>query len=119
MQFDTYEKAACYGRLLHDLDLVDYLDQSPEPDYPRRYALLIHAHLMSGACGIASGFRIDPANPDWPVLFFELPAGQVSWHMPQHGSPWDGHTNKQKHERIQAALQEQREGTWRLTNDNA
>lgn len=57
----------------------------------------------------------DPAAPDWPVLYVNLPTGQASWHVSPadltifahvsrvtapEGPVWDGHTNDQKYERI-------------------
>lgn len=61
----------------------------------------------------------DPEAPDWPVLFVELPTGQVSWHVNPAdldlfghvrrtiaGMPdapvWDGHTTDEKHARLDA-----------------
>jgi len=63
---------------------------------------------------------VDPAEPDWPVLYIEGPTGQVSWHMPKaeaigrYSDPgsrlvekrWDGHTTEEKDDRIRAALLE-------------
>lgn len=63
---------------------------------------------------------IDPAEPDWPVLYIEGPTGQVSWHIPKaeviaaypeftgHFAPpgpeWDGHSIETKDDRIRALL---------------
>lgn len=61
---------------------------------------------------------VDESEPDWPVLYIETGAGQVSWHIPvaerAYEPPerpgfvatWDGHTNEQKAERLRAALRE-------------
>jgi len=63
---------------------------------------------------------VDPAEPDWPVLYIEGPTGQLSWHMPKpeaigrYSDPgsrlvekrWDGHTTEEKDDRIRAALLE-------------
>ena len=54
--------------------------------------------------GIAWGIRIDTSEPQWPVVYFELPTGQVSYHMPQHPISWDGHTTDEKNSRINAYL---------------
>lgn len=60
------------------------------------------------------GLRIDPNEPDWPILFIRLPQGQVSWHLPKDeivgdwpifDQEWDGHTLKQKRQRIQAFIE--------------
>lgn len=58
---------------------------------------------------------IDESEPEWPVLFIELPTGQVSWHLPKSElhqgvfvefgkRRWDGHTTDTKHERIKDFL---------------
>lgn len=75
-----------------------------DTDYDQRNALVYHALLAALACGIPAGIRIDPAESEWPVVFIELPDGQVSWHLPQHPHPWDGHTTAEKHARIEAYL---------------
>lgn len=105
--FNTVFEASQFGLMLHCLGRIDAMDQRPNVDYAKRYVLLITAHMCALRCGIPSGFRIDPADPDWPVLFFELPTGQVSWHVEPHASVWDGHTNAEKHQRIQACIQAQ------------
>lgn len=56
-------------------------------------------------------------DPDWPVVFIELPTGQVSWHVPiaelmtffpdtpvAPASPWDGHSTAEKNARIRAFM---------------
>ena len=61
---------------------------------------------------------IDADEPDWRVLYIELPTGQVSWHFSlaeyeaarglnalAHNGVWDGHTTEEKYKRL-AALQE-------------
>lgn len=63
--------------------------------------------------GCAVGFGYDAAEPDWPVLFIELPIGQVSWHLSPHARAtlaadiaddsawrWDGHTTDEKYRRL-------------------
>jgi hypothetical protein len=63
---------------------------------------------------------VDPAEPEWPVLYIEGPTGQLSWHLPKaeaigtypdfggHFAPpgpeWDGHSTETKDDRIRAAL---------------
>lgn len=63
---------------------------------------------------------VDEAEPDWPVLYIETSAGQVSWHIPKaeriyepedrSGSfgpmVWDGHTDEVKFGRLRDALGE-------------
>lgn len=54
----------------------------------------------------------DAAEPDWPIVFVDTPAGQLSWHVaatdtdlfqhvPSTTEPtWDGHTTEVKYERL-------------------
>lgn len=70
-----------------------------DTNYDVRYGLVLKAVSLSHELGLKAGFRIDYANPEWPVAFIELPTGQVSWHMPEHPIPWDGHTTEEKYER--------------------
>lgn len=44
-------------------------------DYERRYEWLMRAAGQAVDAGIKVGFRIDPAEPAWPVILFDLP-----WH---------------------------------------
>lgn len=71
-----------------------------QPAYEKRYHLLLEAIGRASVENIPVGFRIDPNEPEWPVVYFELPTGQVSWHMPQHGREWDGHDTLEKWLRI-------------------
>ena len=62
----------------------------------------------------------DPTEPDWPVVYVQLPTGQCSWHISPgdwaeifahlklsvDGPPWDGHTTGQKYRRIRRAALE-------------
>jgi hypothetical protein len=59
-----------------------------------------------------SRIGVDPAEPDWPVVYVETEAGQVSWHISADDLPlfahvprsdaaqWDGHTTEQKYARL-------------------
>lgn len=69
-------------------------------DYDRRnrfvYELLASAALAGWPCGV----RLDPSEPEWPVIYVDLPgAGQVSWHVPQYPESWDGHSTQDKYDR--------------------
>lgn len=73
------------------------------------------AHLASR---YDSAIGIDPNEPDWPVIYIELPTGQVSWHINRDELPvfdgvpwnhnreveikWDGHTTEEKYGRLNA-----------------
>lgn len=77
-------------------------DRQDPPDYAGRYPLVFSAVLAALTVGYAAGIAIDPAEPDWPVAYIELPTGQVSWHMPAHGQPWDNHSTEEKYNRCHA-----------------
>lgn len=69
--------------------------------YTERYRLVLHAMHLAAELGFAAGVGYDKAAiPGWPVFYIELPTGQVSWHMPAHPNPFDGHTTADKYERI-------------------
>lgn len=72
-----------------------------DTDYESRYLLVWTALTQALDLGYVGGVRIDPADPEWPVVYIELPTGQVSWHMPQYAQAWDGHTTQEKYRRIQ------------------
>lgn len=76
--------------------------------FDRNQAVLALARLAR-AQGYPVGLKIDPNEPDWPILMIDLPTGQVGWHLPKaeivgrwpaYEKPWDGHTLEEKRERI-------------------
>lgn len=62
----------------------------------------------------------DPSNPEWPVLYLETSAGQLSWHLSRADldlfphvtvvpaddprAQWDLHTTQEKYRRLMAAV---------------
>lgn len=82
-----------FKRLLRDI-------VSAEKDYEVRNGMIIDALGYARYIGLNAGIRIDPSEPEWPVVFIELPTGQISWHIPQHSVSWDGHTTEEKYRRI-------------------
>lgn len=62
----------------------------------------------------------DPAEPDWPVIYIDGPAGQMSWHLAKGDLPlflhvprvapsdprarWDGHSTPEKYQRLAALV---------------
>lgn len=58
----------------------------------------------------------DPEYPDWPIVYIDLPTGQVSWHISpedwwvcaniprRHGAIWDGHSTDEKYGRIRQLM---------------
>ena len=88
---------AALVELLVELDRADQAEH-----YDRRNRLLCMAVVHAQQLGYRCGCRIDQKEPDWPVLFLELPTGQISYHLPQHALVWDGHTPEEKRQRLWA-----------------
>ncbi|WP_191304451.1 hypothetical protein [Lentzea cavernae] len=88
-------------------ELVRVLAQIEEHDqnYDVRYRLVWQAAGLARDVGYDAGIRIDPNEPEWPVVYIELPDAQVSWHMPQHPVAWDGHDTEEKYRRVRAFVQ--------------
>lgn len=68
--------------------------------------------------GYKAGLRIDPNEPDWPVLMIDLPSGQVGWHLPkneligtwpEYDQAWDGHNLNEKRQRLARFLADEPE----------
>lgn len=78
------------------LRVIEMNDQN----YETRNKLVMTAVAMAMWLGYEAGFRIDPAEPEWPVAFIQLPTGQVSWHLPQFQTGWDGHSTDEKYQRV-------------------
>ena len=83
-------------------------DTLQEVYYDRNLVVMAFAKLAQ-ARGFQVGLRLDPDEPDWPVLMIDLPSGQVSWHLPaaevigdwsEYTDEWDSHTLVEKQERI-------------------
>lgn len=83
---------------------------SPDQAYFDRNQLALAFGRMALAVGWTAGLGVDPDEPDWPVLYVDSPAGQVSWHLPaaevdtaawpKYPGWWDGHTVEIKRERL-------------------
>lgn len=90
------------GMLKLTLEEIAKADAETPPAYKDRYRLVLAAMHFATLAGLETGIALDQSEPEWPVIYIELPTGQVSWHMPQHAKPWDGHTTETKYERIRA-----------------
>jgi hypothetical protein len=88
-----------FGHTTRELAALLAAIERNDSEYDLRYALVLRAMAVARDLGFAVGIRIDPADPEWPVVYIELPTGQVSWHMPQHPAPWDGHDTAEKYRR--------------------
>jgi hypothetical protein len=82
--------------------LCELLEAIEENDlnYEKRYRFIFHALVDALYLGYPGGVRVDPNDPEWSVVYIELPTGQVSWRVPQHVKPWDYHSTEEKYERI-------------------
>lgn len=81
--------------------------EANDTKYGPRYGLVLTAVAIAQLLGYPTGFRIDPAEPDWPVAMIELPkVGQVSWHLPAHVRKWDGHSTEEKYKRVRAFIEQ-------------
>jgi hypothetical protein len=69
--------------------------------YDARNRYVMEAMEKARALGYVTGVGFDPAEPQWPVIYIELPTGQVSWHIPAYAGEWDGHTTPLKYERTE------------------
>lgn len=70
-------------------------------DYTARNRMVYEAIALAMQCKFPAGVRIDEKEPEWPVGFIELPeVGQLSWHLPQYETEWDGHTTEEKQVRM-------------------
>lgn len=96
---------AALCRLSALLGAIWLLECEAPVNYPLRNDLVLTALSQARAAGLPAGIRLDPRTPAWPVVFIELPTGQVSWHIPEHGEPWDGHTTEEKYRRVDALIE--------------
>lgn len=92
--------------LRRELALIERAEEAKRYDIRNR-AVLIAAGLAS-MCGYPCGVRLDATEPDWPVVYIELPNGQVSWHLPQHDREWDGHSTEEKYRRCREFAERER-----------
>lgn len=83
-------------------ELKYYLTQAVinDTEYEVRYIWVLKALSEAASKGFDTGIKIDPELPEWPVVYIELPTGQISWHMPQFSGDWDKHTTPEKFKRI-------------------
>lgn len=86
--------------LLDKLKITLHNIKENDTNYAYRNKLILIALGLAAEIGYPCGIRIDPEEPKWPVVFIELPVGQVSWHLPEHKETYDGHTTEEKYRRI-------------------
>lgn len=95
------------------ISLAD-LTMQKDAAYAERDKCLVLMALMSQRLGLNVGMGIDPkaSSDEWEsVLFIDLPAGQVSWHIHEsethwfyfvgaYDGIWDEHTTDEKYQRV-------------------
>lgn len=83
--------------LRRELALIERAEEAKRYDVRNRSVFA--AVGLAAMCGYPCGVRLDQSEPEWPVVYIELPTGQVSWHLPQHERAWDGHSTEEKYRR--------------------
>jgi hypothetical protein len=80
---------------------------SMEEAYLDRNQLVQAMAKMAVKLGYNAGIKHDP---EWPIIYIELPTGQVSWHiprkeliveLPEYSGVWDNHDLDEKRKRIE------------------
>lgn len=94
---------------------VDALETAKNQAYSERNQCVALAARLALAVGWNTGLGRhvgDPWEDDWRnIVFIDLPAGQVSWHihdselylfafLPPYKGKWDGHTTEEKYGRL-------------------
>jgi hypothetical protein len=82
------------------------LETTPDEAYLDRNLCAQAMVKMAMKLGYSVGIKEDP---EWPVLYVDLPSGQVSWHIPRneivcsfpkYQGKWDGHRVEEKRDRM-------------------
>jgi len=87
------------AKLLREIDAID---QNAQPNYARRNALTYQCVGLALEAGMKAGMRLDTTQKEperWPVLFIELPTGEVSWHVanePQAYTPYSAEVKSRR-----------------------
>lgn len=81
-------------------------ESNPDEAYLDRNLCVQVMARMARQLGYNAGIR---ENGDWPILYIDLPTGQVSWHIPkadiagispEYHKEWDGHDVECKRKRL-------------------
>jgi hypothetical protein len=92
---------------------LDTKGPSLDDVYQDRNLVVQLAAILAQRLGFQVWVGVDKDEPDWPVIYIDLPTGQVSWHIPQHEliaklnpseEKWDGHSPEEKQQRIREFL---------------
>lgn len=104
--------------IIHDTLQADELDLV----YSQRNTAVFLCLALAKKCGMNVGIARDfNASEDWPVVYIDLPHGQVSWHVkrdeanvfaiPEYRRRWDGHNAEKKNARIDGFISQQLRGS--------
>jgi hypothetical protein len=89
---------------------VEYQSSTKQDAYYDRNQAILLAAIMAQKAGYTVGVIDDE---EWPIVYIELPTGQVSWHLPKaeiitflpkYAGEWDKHTVEEKRGRIKEFL---------------
>lgn len=110
------------GDLRYLLDRVKALEQSKDGAYSERNKLVAALSKLFPASLERHDENDKTWEDDWRwIVFINLPTGQVSWHIHDSelnqfshlhricGRVWDGHTTKEKYDRLAALLPKKKE----------
>jgi len=90
---------------------VTYESTSEEAYLDRNLAVQVVAEL---ALRLGFNAGIKERETAWPILYVDLPTGQVSWHIPSaelngyfpdYAGEWDGHGVEEKRVRLRKFLE--------------
>lgn len=94
-----------YAAFREEISFKETFDESVYRERARLVSFL--TKIFVSYCGFT-----DPEEPDWLVVYVETPEGQLSWHISPEDADlfghlsmitenrWDGHTTKEKYERL-------------------
>ena len=86
-------------------------ESTPDEAYLDRNLVVQVLARLSHEIGYKVGIKPDP---EWPILYIDLPTGQVSWHIPKkemigdwsiYEGKWDGHDLETKRNRLKAYME--------------
>ena len=92
--------------------MTDNFQSEPDEAYVDRNLAVQVLAILANQKGYQIGIR--NREDDWPILYVDLPTGQVSWHIPKdeivallpdYPGEWDGHDLKEKRDRLRRFLE--------------
>lgn len=109
------------GRLLDHIEALEEVKDNAYAERNRCVAAIAALALRLGWTAGLGRHVGEDWEDDWRnIVFIDLPAGQVSWHihdselsqfafLPSYAGTWDGHSADEKYERLAALTATQRE----------